>query len=105
MEQRNIDRQPAEFAASCASMGRSVGSDLLNISANGCLVLTAEPWLTEGNPVRVKIAGISSLDGKVVWAEGVRAGISFCTALHPAVVEYIALKAAVGPPADQALAG
>lgn len=40
--------------------------------------------------MRLRIPGLSSLDGKVVWVDGVRAGIAFAMALHPAVVDYIA---------------
>jgi len=109
MDQRGAGRNPAEFAARCLSMGNSTGASLRNISSNGCLLETAEILLGEGNPVRIKIPGISSLDGRVVWAEGARAGVEFSAALHPAVVDYIALKTDAegcgGPGQDQALAG
>jgi hypothetical protein len=109
MDHRVSERRMAEFAACCLSMGQSCGADLHNISAHGCMLATAEPMLAAGNPVRIRIAGISSLDGKVVWAEGACAGVAFATALHPAVVDYIALrtaaKAGEGPAMGQALAG
>lgn len=90
MEQRAAHRLPAEFVARCASLGRSADARLLNISLHGCLVEMAEPVLEQGNPVRLRIPGLSSLDGKVVWSEGARAGVVFAAALHPAVVDYVA---------------
>jgi hypothetical protein len=73
-------------------MGAASAVHLHNISPHGCLLQTAEAFLAPGRAVRVKIAGLSTLDGKVVWAEGSSAGVEFAVALHPAVVEYIAGK-------------
>jgi hypothetical protein len=89
MDQRTAHRLPAEFGARCASLGHSADARLLNISLHGCLVEVAEPILAQGNPVRLRIPGLSSLDGKVVWSDGDRAGVVFAAALHPAVVEYV----------------
>ncbi len=90
MEQRAVQRQPAGFEAHCASLGRSTRGQLLNISQHGCLVEMAESILAQGDPLRLRIPGVSSLDGRVVWSEGRRAGVSFAIPLHPAVVDYIA---------------
>lgn len=90
MDQRAVERQSTAFVASCCSFGRSADCRLLNISAQGCLIEVAEPILREGNRIRIKISGISSLNGEVMWHEGTQAGVSFAATLHPAVVAYIA---------------
>ena len=90
MEQRAFERQPAQFTAQCASLGRFSDARLHDISQHGCLVEVSEAILAQGSPVRLRIPGVSSLDGRVIWAEAGRAGVSFAMPLHPAVVEYIA---------------
>lgn len=90
MKHRAFERQPAQFTAHCASLGRSSDARLLDISQHGCLVTMTDPILAEGNPVRLRIPGVSSLDGRVIWNKGARAGVSFAMPLHPAVVDYIA---------------
>ena len=90
MEQRAFERQPAHFRAQCASLGRFSDARLLDISQHGCLVEVNDAILAKGNPVRLRIPGVSSLDGRVIWDEAMRAGVSFSMPLHPAVVDYIA---------------
>lgn len=90
MEQRAFERQPAHFTAQCASLGRLSEARLLDISQHGCMVQVNDAILAKGNPVRLRIPGVSSLDGRVIWDKGGRAGVSFAMPLHPAVVDYIA---------------
>ena len=90
MENRAFARQPAHFTAQCASLGRSSQARLLDISQHGCMVEVTDAILAKGNPVRLRIPGVSSLDGRVIWDETLRAGVSFAMPLHPAVVDYIA---------------
>ena len=90
MEHRAFERQPAQFTAQCASLGRLSDARLLDISQHGCLIEVSDAILAKGNPVRLRIPGVSSLDGRVIWDEAMRAGVSFAMPLHPAVVDYIA---------------
>jgi len=90
MEHRAFERQPAHFKAQCASLGRFSEARLLDISQHGCRVELTDAILARGNPVRLRIPGVSSLDGRVIWDDGGCAGVSFAMPLHPAVVDYIA---------------
>jgi hypothetical protein len=90
MEQRAAERRDAEFLVRCVSLGRATDCRLLNISLDGCLLEPLEPVLAEGNSVRMRIPGLASIDGRIVWADTAHTGVAFAAALHPAVVEYIA---------------
>ena len=105
MDNREVERRPSEFSATCHSMGRTAQARLLNISPLGCLLRTDEEILRSDRKIRIKIPGLASLDGTVVWCEDARAGVEFAVAQHPAVVEYIAGRTAAEVTRDPTFRG
>ena len=89
MEKRAALRFSTELAADCRSCNRSWTSRLCNISATGCMIVCPEPGLPDGALVRVRLKGLTAIDGAVVWQHRGHAGIRFLEPLHLAVMEYL----------------
>jgi hypothetical protein len=89
MEKREAFRFAAELAAECRSCNRSWTTRLSNISSTGCMVECAEAGLPDGALVRVRLKGLTAIDGSIVWQHRGHAGIRFLEPLHVAVMEYL----------------
>jgi hypothetical protein len=92
MEKREAFRFAAELAAECRSCGRSWITRLSNISSTGCMVECAEAGLPDGALVRVRLKGLTAIDGTIVWQHRGHAGIRFLEPLHVAVMEYLGFR-------------
>lgn len=91
-DKRRLARELSRFAVTCSSAGAKSPAELRDIAALGCSLRTEEPILVAGNRVRMQIAQLSTMEGEVIWHDGLDAGIAFATPLHQAVVEFIALR-------------
>ena len=89
MEKRTAIRFSTELAAECRSCNRSWSSRLCNISSTGCMIVCPEPGLPDGALLRVRLKGLTAIDGAVVWQHRGHAGIRFIEPLHLAVMEYL----------------
>lgn len=77
--------------------GLVYAAKVLDISEEGCLVRT----LSGSNLVRerlheIKVTGMDSLSGYVIWAVGGKAGIAFGDPLHAATVQNLVMKSHYG---------
>ncbi|MGL4314740.1 MAG: PilZ domain-containing protein [Sphingomonas sp.] len=73
---------------------RSVASaafpgSIVDLSSGGCRLAT-RATLALGTRVCIRIDGMHSLWGHVVWQHGTDVGVAFEQPMHPAVVEHIA---------------
>lgn len=89
-EKRRHRRLPALRNASvrASQLGQSSGS-ILDLSVSGCRIST-QGFYPVGVRVCLRIEGLQSWWGKVVWQHGAELGIAFELPLHPAVIEHIA---------------
>ena len=85
-------RRDSSVATTCTSQGHTWHVDVCNVSAGGCLVEAEGLALQQDALARLRIEDIGTIDGKVIWVDGHRAGLSFDEDLHEAVVRYVARR-------------
>ena len=92
MDKRAAFRFPTDVEADCRSCDRSWGSRLVNISTTGCMIACPEESLPDGALLRLRVRGLTAIDGAIVWQHRNYAGIKFRVPLHPAVMEHLAFR-------------
>lgn len=89
IDKRTAERFPTELAADCRSCNRSWTSRLCNISSTGCMIVSPEPGLPDGALLRVRLKGLTAIDGVIIWQHRGHAGVRFLEPLHMAVMGYL----------------
>ena len=97
IEQRAAPRFPTELEADCRSCNRSWTARLWNISATGCMIACPGSELPDGALLRLRLKGLTAIDGKIVWQHRAHAGIRFVNPLHHALMEHLGFGDAVRP--------
>ena len=90
MDKRAAFRFPTDVEADCRSCDKSWSSRLVNISTTGCMIACPEESLPDGALLRLRVKGLTAIDGEIVWQHRNHAGIRFKVPLHPAVMEHLA---------------
>ncbi len=91
MDQRGAHRFPTELEADCRSCNRSWSSRLCNISTTGCMIVCPDPGLPGDALLRLRLRGLTAIDGRIIWQHKGHAGIKFLSPLHNAVLEHLGL--------------
>jgi hypothetical protein len=91
MDKRAAFRFPTDIEAEVRSCNRSWPSRMRNISTGGCLI-TSDAALPQGTLLRIRIKGLTAIDGAIAWSHRGHAGVRFLAALHPAVMEHLAFR-------------
>lgn len=68
---------------------RLVRVDLFDLSDSGCKIKGRRGFVDEGETITLKINGIKTPLGTVMWVEDEFAGIAFEGKLHMAVLDHI----------------
>jgi len=92
MDKRAAFRFPTDVEADVRSCNRSWASRLCNISTGGCMITCEDTDLPRDTLIRLRIKGLTAIDGKIAWLNRGHAGIHFLSALHPAVMEHLAFR-------------
>jgi hypothetical protein len=92
MDKRAAFRFPTDVEADCRSCDRSWASRMVNISTTGCMIACPEESLPDGALLRLRVKGLTAIDGEIVWQHRNHAGIKFKVPLHPAVMEHLAFR-------------
>lgn len=92
MDQRAACRFPTDLEAECRSSNRSWASRLRNVSVSGCLIVCPEGDLPSGALLRIRIKGLTAIDGEIVWQHRGHAGVKFRVPLHPAMIEHLVFR-------------
>ena len=92
MDKRAAFRFPTDVEADCRSCERAWGTRLVNISTTGCMIVCPEEPLPDGALLRLRVKGLTAIDGEIVWQHRNHAGIKFKVPLHPAVMEHLAFR-------------
>ena len=92
MDKRAAFRFPTDVEADCRSCERAWGTRLVNISTTGCMIVCPEEPLPDGALLRLRVKGLTAIDGEIVWQHRNHAGIKFRVPLHPAVMEHLAFR-------------
>ena len=94
MDKRGAFRFPTDVEAECRSCDRAWGTRLVNISTTGCMIACPEESLPDKALLRLRVKGLTAIDGEIVWQHRNHAGIRFKVPLHPAVMEHLAFRGA-----------
>src|SRR5687768_797689 len=92
MDKRAAFRFPTDVEADCRSCDRAWNTRLVNISTTGCMIACPEEGLPDGALLRLRVKGLTAIDGEIVWQHRNHAGIRFRVPLHPAVMEHLAFR-------------
>jgi hypothetical protein len=65
---------------------------MVNISTTGCMIACPEESLPDGALLRLRVKGLTAIDGEIIWRHRNHAGIKFRIPLHPAVMEHLAFR-------------
>jgi len=94
MDKRAAFRFPTDVEAECRSCDRTWGTRLVNISTTGCMISCPENQLPDRALLRLRVKGLTAIDGEIIWQHRSHAGVRFKVALHPAVMEHLAFRGA-----------
>ena len=86
---RAADRRQLHILVDGRVRSREVRVDLFDLSEHGCKIKGRRGFVDEGENVTLKINGIKTPLGTVMWVEDEFAGIAFEGRLHPAVLDHI----------------
>jgi hypothetical protein len=92
MDKRAAFRFPTDVEADCRSCDRSWNTRLVNISTTGCMIACPVDGLPDNALLRLRVKGLTAIDGEIVWQHRNHAGIRFRVPLHPAVMEHLAFR-------------
>ena len=92
MDKRAAFRFPTDVEADCRSCERAWATRLVNISTTGCMIACPEKGLPDGALLRLRVKGLTAIDGEIVWQHRNHAGVRFKVPLHPAVMEHLAFR-------------
>ena len=92
MDKRSAFRFPTEVEADCRSCDRAWNTRLVNISTTGCMIACPVDGLPDGALLRLRVTGLTAIDGAIIWQHRNHAGIRFRVPLHPAVMEHLAFR-------------
>ena len=88
-EQRRAFRFATELEADCRSCNLAWTSRLCNISTTGCMIVCPEDDLPNGALLRIRLKGLTAIDGTIIWQHRAHAGVRFHTPLHQAVMAHL----------------
>ena len=60
------------------------------------MVVCPEPGLPDGALLRIRLRGLTAIDGKVVWQHRGHAGVRFVSPLHQALLEHLGFHEPAG---------
>lgn len=86
---RAWERKPLNISVIGRIRTRPMKVAVENVSEGGCRLRGKAGFARVGETVSLKIEGISTPMGRVVWVESTLAGVAFDGTLHPAVLDFL----------------
>jgi hypothetical protein len=105
-EQRSATRSPVAMSARCRTdSGAKDYVALVDLSAEGCCLLSRQPLLSRGQRVTLSPDTLAGLTGRVQWTSDCLAGILFDKPLYGPVYEHLARTFNCAQPGSGSAAG
>lgn len=93
MEENNSsrlsDRRRLDLLVQGRMRSRTLYVEVVDVSEGGCKIKGRHGFAEPGEQVSLKIDGVRTPLGKIVWVDGEFAGLSFDGKMHPAVVDHL----------------
>lgn len=86
---RSFDRKPLHLLVQGRMRSRTLCVEVVDVSEGGCKIKGRHGFAEEGEKVSLRIDGVRTPLGKIVWVDGQHAGIAFEGTLHPAIVDHL----------------
>ncbi|NBS22709.1 MAG: PilZ domain-containing protein [Altererythrobacter sp.] len=86
---RTSVRKPLDLLVQGRMRSRSVYVEVIDVSEGGCKIKGRHGFAEAGEAVVLKIDGVRTLLGKIVWVEDEYAGLKFEGKMHPAIVDFL----------------
>lgn len=86
---RASDRRPLSLMVKGRVQSRAIYVDLIDISTGGCKIRASRGFANVGDRLTMKVAGINTPLGKIVWVQDRYAGVAFDGTLHEAVLDHL----------------
>lgn len=83
-------RRPLDILVDGRMRSRPICVELIDVSEGGCKIKGRHGFAEVGEHLSLKINGVRSPLGKVVWIDGKHAGVAFEGKMHPAIVDHLA---------------
>lgn len=71
--------------------------DLLDISEGGCKIRGGRGFAEVGDRVAMKVDGMNTPPGTIVWVKGELAGVAFEGSMHPAMLDFLCEGRTIAP--------
>ncbi len=87
---RRSTRRPVGIDAQCRTQsGLRDKGRVIDLSPEGCCVITNSLFVKVGARVMIKPEGLEGISGIVRWIEGTKAGVFFDTPLYGPIVDHM----------------
>lgn len=86
---RSSDRKRLDLLVQGRMRSRTLYVEVVDVSEGGCKIKGRHGFAEEGEIVSLKIDGVRTPLGKIVWVDREFAGIAFDGKMHPAVVDHL----------------
>lgn len=86
---RTSVRKPLDLLVQGRMRSRSVYVEVVDVSEGGCKIKGRHGFAEADETVILKIDGVRTPLGKIVWVDGEYAGLKFEGKMHPAIVDFL----------------
>lgn len=86
---RSSDRKRLDLLVQGRMRSRTLYVEVIDVSEGGCKIKGRHGFAETGENVILKIDGVRTPLGKIVWVDGEYAGLAFDGQMHPAVVDHL----------------
>lgn len=86
---RSADRKRLDLLVQGRMRSRTLYVEVVDVSEGGCKIKGRHGFAEEGENVILKIDGVRTPLGKIVWVDDEYAGIAFEGKMHPAIVDHL----------------
>jgi len=86
---RSSDRKRLDLLVQGRMRSRTLYVEVVDVSEGGCKIKGRHGFAEEGEKVSLRIDGVRTPLGKIVWVDGEFAGIAFEGTMHPAIVDHL----------------
>lgn len=82
-------RRPLDILVDGRMRSRPICVELMDVSEGGCKIKGRHGFAEIGEHLSLKINGVRTPLGKVVWVDGQFAGVAFEGKMHTAIVDHL----------------
>ncbi|HEX5645032.1 MAG TPA: PilZ domain-containing protein [Erythrobacter sp.] len=86
---RSSDRKRLDLLVQGRLRSRALYVEVIDVSEGGCKIKGRHGFAEVDELVSLRIDGVRTPLGRIVWVDGKYAGVAFDGKMHPAVIEHL----------------